>query len=69
MTKYVYVVNKFDMEPWECYHDSIHKVFSTEEAATAYVKENHGKVFPDDRESWDFGWYISSSIIKIALEE
>ncbi len=69
MTKYVYVVNKFDMEPWENYHDGVHKVFSKEEAATAYVKENDGKVFPEDRESWDHGWAISSFIRTLVLEE
>jgi len=69
MTKYVYVVNKFDMEPWEHYHDGIHKVFSTEEAAIAYVKENDGKVFPEKRDPWDSGWAISTFIRKMVLEE
>ena len=69
MTKYVYVVNRFDMEPWENYHDGVHKVFSTEEAATAYVKENDGKVFPEDREPWDHGWAIRSFIRTMVLEE
>ena len=69
MTKYVYAVNRFDMQPWEHYHDGIHKVFSTEEAAQAYVKENDGKVFPEDRESWDSGWAISTFISKVVFEE
>ena len=69
MTKYVYVVNQIDMEPWEHYYDGIHKVFSTEESAKAYVKENDGKVFPEDRESWDHGWAVSKSITRMVLEE
>ena len=69
MTKHVYIVNQIDMEPWEHYHDGIHKVFSTEEAAKAYVKENNGKVFPEDRESWARGWAVSTSIDRMVLEE
>ena len=69
MTKYVYVVNRFDMQPYENYHDGVHKVFSTEESAKTYVKENDGKVFPEDRESWDYGWAISTFIRKVVLEE
>ena len=69
MTKYVYIVNRFDMQPFEHYYDGIHKAFSTKEAAKAYVKENDGKVFPEDRESWDSGWAISTSIDRMVLEE
>jgi len=69
MTKYVYVVNKFDLEPWENYHDDIHKVFSTEGAAQAYVKENDGKVFPEERRLWDSGWAVCTFIRKMVLEE
>ena len=69
MTKYVYIVNRFDMEPYENYYDGIHKVFSTEEAAKTYVKDNEGKVFHEDGESWGCGWAISSFIRKVALEE
>jgi hypothetical protein len=67
MTKYVYVVNRLDMEPYEHYYDGVHKLFSTEEAAIAYVEENAEKVFPDDRESWDKGWSISPYIRKKEL--
>lgn len=69
MTKYVYVVSCLDMEPWKYYQDGIHKVFSTEEAATAYVKENGGKVLPKYRESWNKGWTICPFIRKVVLEE
>ena len=69
MTKYVYVVNRFDMQPYEHYYDGIHKVFSTEEAAQAYVKENEGKVFWDEGEEWGSGWAISTLIDKVVLEE
>ena len=69
MTKYVYVVNRINKEPREHYHNGVHKVFSTEEAAKAYVKENNGKVVPEDRESWDRGWAVSTSIDRMVLEE
>ena len=69
MTKYVYVVNQYDMEPWEHYHDGVHKIFSTEEGAQAYVKENKGKVFWDEGEERGSGWAISPFITMVVLEE
>ncbi len=68
MTKYVYLVYQVDLEPWENYHDGIHKAFPTEGAAIAYVKDNEGKVFPEHKESCDKGWCISSWVRKVVLE-
>ena len=69
MTKYVYIVNQVDMEPWDNYHDGVHKIFSTEESAKAYVEENKNKVFPEERERWDLGYRIPLTIDKVVLEE
>tara|TARA_R110002020_G_scaffold345966_2_gene559870 strand:+ start:280 stop:489 length:210 start_codon:yes stop_codon:yes gene_type:complete len=69
MSEFVYVVNQFDCEPYESYHDGIHKVFSTEESAESYVEENKNKVFPEEREYWDLGYQVSCTIDKVALEE
>jgi len=68
MAKFVYVVKQIDLEPWESFYDGIHKVFSKEESAKAYVKENEGKVFGKE-EGFSCGWTVSPYIIKLALEE
>jgi hypothetical protein len=68
MTKHVYVVNRLNVDPYERYYDSVHKLFSTEESAKAYVEENKNKVFPEERKPWDLGWQISCTIEKVVLE-
>ncbi len=67
MSKYVYIVWQYDNEPYEKHWDGIHKCFDTMEAAEAYVKANKGKVFPEDRESWDRGYRIGRFIRKHEL--
>ena len=67
MSKYVYIVWQYDNEQWENYHDGIHKCFDTVEAAEAYVEENKGRVFPEDRAYWGCGYSISETIRKHKL--
>ena len=69
MTKYVYIVNQVDAEPYETFWDGIHKIFATEESAKTYVEENKNKVFPEERERWDLGYRICCTIDKVVLEE
>ena len=69
MTKYVYVVTQHDLEPYERYHDGIHKVFASEKSAEAYVEDNKNKVFPEEREHWDLGYQVSRTIDRVVLEE
>ena len=67
MTKYVYVVEEYDCDPW-CNWCGIHKIFSTEESAKEYVEENKDRVFTfsEDRDSF---YRISLEIDKVVLEE
>ena len=67
MSKYVYIVWQYDNASWEHYWDGIHKCFDTMEAAEAYVKANKGKVFPEDRDSWDQGYSIAEAITEHKL--
>ena len=67
MSKYVYMVWQYDNEPREHHYDGMHKCFDTMEAAEAYVRENRGKVFPEDRKSWDWGYSICGNISKHKL--
>jgi hypothetical protein len=69
MTKYVYVVHQIDCEPWESFHDGVHKVFSTEESAQAYIEENKEKIFPENRDPSEDGWAICSDVQTIVLED
>ena len=62
MSKHVYIVWQYDNEPYEDYYNGIHKCFDTMEAAEAYVKENKGKVFEEDREFLDLGYRIGERI-------
>lgn len=64
MIKYVYIIWQHNNAPYENYYTGIHKCFDTMEAAQTYVKENKGKVFPEDREPWDAGCSIASFIRK-----
>ena len=69
MTKYVYIVNQVDVDPYERYWCGVHKIFSTKKSAKAYVQENKNKVFPEERERWDLGYRIPLTIDKVVLEE
>lgn len=65
MSKYVYIVWGYDSETWDDRY--IHKCFDTLEAAETYVKENIGKVFPEDRGPRDQGYRIGRFVRKHKL--
>ncbi|MDB3972846.1 hypothetical protein N9391_01045 [Gammaproteobacteria bacterium] len=67
MSKHVYIVQQYDIDLCGQRWDGIHKCFDTMEAAEAYVKANKGKVFPEDRDSWDQGYSIAEAITEHKL--
>ena len=68
MTKYVYVLNEYDCDPYRPNWDRIHKIFSTEGSAKAYLEDNKDRLFTfsDDPDSI---YRISLEIDKVVLEE
>ena len=63
----MYIVWQYEMNLARHWFRGVHKCFDTMEAAEAYVKANKGKVFPEDRESWDDGYSIGRLIRKHKL--
>lgn len=57
----IYIINQYDIEPWETYYDGIHAIFSTKEKAERYLAEfGLGPHYED--EGLCLGYYLSDRI-------
>ena len=59
----IYIINQYDIEPWETYYDGIHAIFSTKEKAERYLEEfGLGPHYED--EDLSLGYYLSDRIVE-----
>lgn len=66
-SRHVWIIMKYDAEPYESFHDGVHKVFNCKTAAEDYLSEVGVGPHNTSREAWDEGYLLSKRILKFEV--